>query len=759
MNNESVVLRPAQQKILEYEGGRMGISAVPGSGKTFTLSLLAAQLVEKLAANSVLGDREVLVVTFTNSAAENFRNRINAFIQARGLLPGVGYRVRTLHGLAHDIVRERPALVGLSEEFGIIDERTAREIVEGAVANFLQSHPDLFGAFLQRDYLNDTRRIERYLRDDALEIAGAMIRTAKDLRTPAAVLLNNLARQSGRWPLLEFAVQIYADYQRSLHLRGAVDFDDLIVLALQALQADDGFLARLQQQWPYVLEDEAQDSSLLQEEMLSLLTASHGNWVRVGDPNQAINTTFTSADPKYLRRFLARPDVTALALPNSGRSAMPIIDLANYLSQWSRHDHPTLPPSMTLTEPDIEPTPPNDPQPNPPPGSPCVTIFDRALSPEDELDVTLKSLQRWLPMNRDQSVAVLVPDNTRGFALATLLKNADVPFDDSLLRASNNTRTTAAALAKIMLYISHPEEPTHLAELWRAVWWPRLGVPLAGGSALSSAELPEPVETFARALSKLTQPERYLFPSGGDNWIDDLSWLDDVEGFLPIVERFRADLAHWTAATVLPVDELVLTLGNDIFTEPSELALTHSVAVLLARRLREQPHLRLPELARELEDIAQNRGRLLGFNEEALGFEPPPGVVTVATMHAAKGLEWDRVYLLSVSSYSFPGGGDEDGYRGERWYVRENLNLVTETIEQVRHLQMGTLDDYVMGVASQQARLDIAAERLRLFYVAITRARRELIVLYNTGRFADSRPNDPALAFRVLAEYQADRPS
>src|SRR5215203_3353878 len=118
MNTTNFVPRPAQTQILAYDGGYMGISAVPGSGKTFTLSLLAAQLVERLARDGDLGanldDREVLVVTFTNSAVENFRGRIGRFLrEERGLLPGVGYRVRTLHGLAHDIVRERPALVGL----------------------------------------------------------------------------------------------------------------------------------------------------------------------------------------------------------------------------------------------------------------------------------------------------------------------------------------------------------------------------------------------------------------------------------------------------------------------------------------------------------------------------------------------------------------------------------------------------------------------------------------------------------------------
>jgi len=98
----------------------MGVAAVPGSGKTWTLSLLAAKLV----AEGGLGDdQEVLIVTLVNSAVDNFAGRVAGFVKARGLLPGIGYRVRTLHGLAHDIVRERPGLVGLSDEFSIVDER------------------------------------------------------------------------------------------------------------------------------------------------------------------------------------------------------------------------------------------------------------------------------------------------------------------------------------------------------------------------------------------------------------------------------------------------------------------------------------------------------------------------------------------------------------------------------------------------------------------------------------------------------------
>lgn len=746
--------RPAQQRILEYTGGRLGISAVPGSGKTFTLSLLAAQLVERLAAAGPMDNREVLVVTFTNSAVENFRLRINQFITGQGLLPGVGYRVRTLHGLAHDIVRERPGLVGLAEDFSIVDERTATEIKQEIVLNYLSSHPDALAPFIKPDFLANPRGIDRYLTEDAQEIANAVIRTAKNRRMDAARLRNARSQLRGTWPLLDFGIHVFSEYQRGLNLRGAIDFDDLIVLALQALEADPGYLRRLQERWPYVLEDEAQDSSLLQERMLSQLTAVHGNWVRVGDPNQAINTTFTSADPKFLRQFVNRPDVTALPLPNSGRSAQPIIDLANQLAAWSRTAHPVLPQEQALTPPSIQPTPPDDPQPNPEPGDPVVYVYDRPLFPDEEIDVIVKSVRGWLGKNPDKTVAVLAPDNFRGYHLTQSLEQASIPFDDSLLRSNNSIRLAANALARILLYVSEPHTPAHLPRLWLESWWPRRGLPASGQPPVAAIpkedDLPEPVRTFARALGKANQPERVFFPSPGDDWLDEIGWLEEFPGFPGVVESFRTDLRRWAAATILPIDELVLTLGSDIFTEPSDLAFAHSIALFLSRRQREQPHLRLPDLAKELEEVAQNRRRIVGMTEDSLGYEPAPGKVTVATMHGAKGLEWDRVYLASVNSYSYPSGSEEDGYRGERWFVRDNLNLTAEAIAQTEQLLMGTLDEYTPGAASRQARVDIAAERLRLLYVGITRARRELIVLYNTGRRYETNPLPPALAFQAL---------
>ena len=755
--------RPAQEAILAYHGGYMGVSAVPGSGKTFTLSLLAARLVERLLEEHGLDEREVLVVTFTNSAVGNFRARIGQFLrEERGMLPGIGYRVRTLHGLAHDIVRERPGLVGLAEDFDIVDERTASEIKRDAVLAYLRNHPDVFAAYIKPQYLQNPRPIERSLQDDAIDIANSVIRFAKERGASPFQLQELLDRQAGAWPLAEFGLHIYADYQRSLTLRGAVDFDDLILLAIQALRADEGYLARLQERWPYVLEDEAQDSSAGQERMLRMLTARLGNWVRVGDTNQAINTTFTSAEATFLVDFLKQHPEQARPLPNSGRSAQPIIDAANFLIDWSRSLHPALPPRLALTPPHIEPTPPGDPQPNPAAGTPPVYLHPLAAAPEKELEIIVRSAAKWLPDNPDLTLAVLAPDNPRCFAIVEALEQQGLPFDDTLLRTDSSTRAAAQALATLLGYIASPQTPGAVADLWRDVWLTRRLPRLVAGdedlaliAALAAqgrggrAKLPEPLETFERALKKLQTPETLIFPEQRD-WLDTLEWLDEAPGMHAQALLLRTDLQRWTRAAILPVDELLLTLGNDIFAEPADLALAHRLAVLLAKMQNENPGYRLPELANELTSIAQNRRRILGFGEDAQGYSPKAGVITVATMHAAKGLEWDRVYLTAVNTYSFPSGGEGDEYRSERWYVRDRLNLLAETQEQLKKLANGSLDEYREGDATVEARLELAAERLRLFYVGVTRARRELIVTYNTGRQHEQKPLAPALVFTAL---------
>src|SRR4030095_15903813 len=185
--------RPSQEQILRYTGGRLGIAAVPGAGKTQILSALAAQII----ASGALGsDQEVLIVTLVNSAVDNFESRIKRFF-ANPLQALYRYRIRTLHGLAHDIVREKPGRVGLDERFAIIDEREADFIRREAVKAWMSAHAESLDDYLDP---NMDERKRDWVRRDQLpdmitNLALAFIRSSKDRQCQVRAHIRDRERQ------------------------------------------------------------------------------------------------------------------------------------------------------------------------------------------------------------------------------------------------------------------------------------------------------------------------------------------------------------------------------------------------------------------------------------------------------------------------------------------------------------------------------------------------------------------------------------
>jgi hypothetical protein len=109
---------------------------------------------------------------------------------------------------------------------------------------------------------------------------------------------------------------------------------------------------------------------------------------------------------------------------------------------------------------------------------------------------------------------------------------------------------------------------------------------------------------------------------------------------------------------------------------------------------------RLPELTSELAVIAKNERRFIGFSSDDSGFDPERhrGKVVVTTMHKAKGLEWDRVYLMSSNNYDFPSLQPYDRYISEKWFIRDGLNLEAEALAQLNAaLTTGEYDWYAEG--------------------------------------------------------------
>ncbi len=715
----------------------MGISAVPGSGKTATLSYLGARLV----AESDLGDdQEVLIVTLVKSAVGNFSASMSNFLRDEfNLLPGLGYRVRTLHGLANDIVRERPALAGLSDDFTVIDERVSNDILQEAVETWVRAHPNAPDAYLTEKHLDDTYTRTTRWTQQVVTVAGNFIKQAKDMQLSAEEVAQMLKTQRRGLPLAEMCAAIYAQYEKGLRYRGAVDFQDLIRLALHVLKQDADYLARLRHRWPYLLEDEAQDSSKLQEDILRLLAGENGNWVRVGDPNQAIYETFTTANPKYLREFLQEDDVQAKTLPNSGRSTERIISVANHLIDWSlEHPIPALRTKQPLTPPHILPTPPGDPQGNPPNDSGSVHLWHEKLTPDAERELVMRSLQRWLPENPDKTCAVLLPINSSGAKMVQRLREMGLPYVENL-RSTSGTRAVVGTLWRVLAYLSDPKDSALLSRAYRA--WRR--------DERGDADAERSIENIAKELRRIPEVEDFIWPRPeASGWLYQVAAPEDDEELHTHLSNFRTVVRRWQKAADLPVDQLLLTLSANLFTLEPEIATAYSVALYLRNFADSEPDARLPEFSGELHAIARGQRKFSGLSDEDESFDPDRhrGKVTVTTMHKAKGLEWDRVYMMAVNNYSFPSADPFDSFISEKWFVRDGLNLEAEARAQLNTLHEGVA--YREGEATQEARIEYAAERLRLLYVGITRARRDLIITWNSGRRGETVEARPLAALR-----------
>ncbi|MCY4061918.1 MAG: ATP-dependent helicase [Chloroflexi bacterium] len=733
--------RPKQAEVLAYRRGYMGVAAVPGSGKTATLSYLAAQL---LAETDLAEGGEILIVTLVNSAVTNFARGVNEYVKGDGLLPGYGYRVRTLHGLANDIVRGKPSAAGLDDQFTIVDERESNAILADAVDAWTRRNPEAPDAYLAREFVDKGHYRTQKWAEILSETARNFIKQAKDdLLTPLAVG-RMLDAYPGELLLAEICAEIYSDYDRALAYRGAVDFQDLIRLALKVLRDEPVYLATLQRKWVYILEDEAQDSSRLQEEILRALAGEGGNWVRVGDPNQAIFETFTTANPRYLREFISSAGVDGRELPNSGRSTRSIQRLANQLIAWSlEHPHQAIRERMPLSIPYIQPTPAGDPQPNPVDNPEAVVLYAEAYSATKEAMIVTESCKRWLAANPEGTAAILVARNTRGSEIVKFLRQAGLPYIENL-NSTSSTRAVVGALARVLGYLADPKSAGKLAEVYRV--WRR-------DDRDDPAAVAE-IKAVADALRRIKTVEDLVAPRLSD-WLEDVADEVDEEQHASL-EAFRERVGAWLRAAEMPIDQLILTIAGDIFRDVGEIATAHMVALYLARLAQTHPLMRPPEFAAELYDIASNKRRFAGLSDDEGQFDPDAhkGKVTVTTLHKAKGLEWDRVYMISINNYDFPSAEANDSFIGEKWYIRDDLNLSAEALAQLAALKEGSV--YREGRPSLNARIDYAAERLRLLYVGITRARKALTITWNTGRGSATEAT-PLLALRTWWEGERDK--
>ncbi|MBT3345114.1 MAG: ATP-dependent helicase [Gemmatimonadetes bacterium] len=738
--------RAGQREILAYEGGRLGVAAVPGSGKTATIAALTARLLEqRVHGEGPLGRRgRVLVVTYQNAAVDTLRGRIGARLRERGL-PATGYDVRTLHSLSFGLVRAYPGHVGTTTDFRVLDESSTNGFIDRAVGDWNRVNVPVWGRLAPGEGDVYDERWEGQWQRIARSLASTVIASAKNLRLdPASTLrlaqTEKATESQALAPLLvRIGAQIYESYQQQVETSGGIDFNDMVRLAVSLLEGAEDVAARLAQRWPVVLEDEAQDSVPLQEELLGRLTQPTGNWIRVGDPNQSITSTFTSADPRLLRGFLDRADVQAIEMSISGRSAPAILDLANDLVRWTCDRYPLEAiRSRAFRDQALRSTDPGDPQPNPEDAEGQGILFRPFEHRHQELIDASRRAARFCTSQPEMTVAILVPTNKMGFDVAESLRELGIHFDERL-QSSRQARSIVDTMARALSLIAQPANARALERAWQAVQ-------MAAGEEDSD-------DRAARLLRSCYRPEILLAPVADDG-------LQTSDAFPPVsdiepdtwhrIGEFSKRVMKWLPAASLPVDQLTMALAHDLLPE-DDLATAHEIAMYLRRLSDENPAWRLPELVAELGDAAVGRSLL---SQEDGSFEPQPGRITLTTLHKAKGLEWDLVYVLGVDAVEFP-ASLEDDFRGHQQH------LGGDPAQMARVWLLDAADGETSGRdGTSEGRLDTIAERLRLLYVAVTRARRYLSLSYSQYVPVGQRTRrvEPALAFEQLQTlYHARR--
>lgn len=297
-------LNPEQQKAVLNTLGPMIILAGAGSGKTRVLTYKVVNLIE----NEKVDPENILMVTFTNKAANEMKERISKLISSANK-PTIG----TFHSICARILRIEGKNIGFSQKFTIYDSQDSIDAIKEAM-----------------------RLANISTKDFKPHSVHSTISQAKNqLITDLEYL--NLARGYFQ----ENVAKIYPYYQRLLKENNALDFDDLILRAIELFQKNPEVLRKYQEKFKYILVDEYQDTNRAQYILTKLLSGRWKNICVVGDFSQSIYS-FRGANFQNLMTFKNDfPNTKTFNLSQNYRSTQTILDSA-YAVISKNTSHPVL---------------------------------------------------------------------------------------------------------------------------------------------------------------------------------------------------------------------------------------------------------------------------------------------------------------------------------------------------------------------------------------------------------------------------------
>ncbi len=293
-------LNPPQRAAVIHGDGPLLILAGAGSGKTRVLTHRLAYLIHSGRARQ----NEILAITFTNKAAGEMRERVEALLghSTRGMW------VMTFHAACARMLRAEAPRLGYTRQFTIYDQADSRRVVRRAIDE-LGVDPKRFTPAAVHNQISDAKN---------------KLRDADAYRQ----LVGSYFEQT--------VADVFEVYERELHRMNAMDFDDLLVRAVNVLELFPEVRGRYSAAFRHVLVDEYQDTNHAQYRLLQLLAGEHRNLAVVGDEDQSVYG-FRGADIRNILEFQDDfPDAEVVRLEQNYRSTQTILDAANAVIQHNR---------------------------------------------------------------------------------------------------------------------------------------------------------------------------------------------------------------------------------------------------------------------------------------------------------------------------------------------------------------------------------------------------------------------------------------
>ena len=607
---------PQREAVLCTEGPLL-VLAGAGSGKTRVLTHRIAHLVEDLN----VAPWQIMAITFTNKAAAEMRERLQSLIGggARGMW------VSTFHSMCVRILRTDCERVGFAKGFTIYDDSDSKRLVEQIM-----------------DELNIDKK--RY----PIPALRNRISQAKNDLQVAEVFAEKTSDQVG-----QVAARVYTRLQERLRQLNAFDFDDLLLYTWLLLKNHPDVLAAYQNRFRYLMVDEYQDTNHAQYVLTQLLAAAHKNIMVVGDDDQSIYS-WRGADLRNILDFEKDyPEARVVKLEENYRSMGNILAAANAVIA----NNLTRKPKKLFTS---------------KPAGDKISVY----SATDERDEG-----RWIASEIEHQhgegmsynqIAVFYRTNAQSRMLEDMLMRAGVPY-----RLIGGTRFfDRAEIRDVMAYLNLVVNPANDVAAHRVINVPKRGIGKTtvehidyvaretGITFLQAAELCI-ADDQIRSATRKAIAEFVALIHEAQGYVGDLrkvvEAIVDKAGLIRVLEAENSDDA---AGRIENIQELFGVVDEYAQTHDDADALFEPPTAEDAPEADDEPPVRTFQ-ANSLPDFVEWVTLRTDMDTVAEDGE----AITMMTIHAAKGLEFDCVFVAGMEESLFPHGNssqDSQGLEEER---------------------------------------------------------------------------------------------